>query len=99
VLIPITMDIDPAGQVTHRTFRVENESNTPVAVQGSMVTRKLDIDGKETLENADEDFVVYPPQIALGPKQNQSIQAAWTGKVKPAAVSTITSETTVPRSQ
>ena len=85
VLIPITMDFDPAGQGTHRTFRVENESDTPVAIQISMVTRKMDIDGKETLENADEDFAVYPPQIALGPKQNQSIRVAWTGKVKPAA--------------
>jgi P pilus assembly chaperone PapD len=50
VLIPITMDFDPAGQGTHRTFRVENDSDTPVAVQISMVTRKMDIDGKETLE-------------------------------------------------
>jgi len=85
VLIPITMDFDPAGKGTHRTFRVENESDTPVAIQISMVARKMDIDGKETLENADADFAVYPPQIALGPKQNQSIRVAWTGKAKPGA--------------
>jgi P pilus assembly chaperone PapD len=50
VLIPITMDFDPAGQGTPRTFRVQNESDTPVAVQGSMVTGKLDIHGNETHE-------------------------------------------------
>jgi P pilus assembly chaperone PapD len=39
------MAFDPAGQGTHRTFRVENDSDTPVAVQISMVSRKMDIDG------------------------------------------------------
>ena len=48
VLIPITMDFDPTGKGTHRTFRVENESETPMALQIPMATRKMDIDGKET---------------------------------------------------
>jgi len=51
VLIPITMDFDPAGQGTHRTFRVENESDAPVAIQGSMVARKMDIDGRGNPRN------------------------------------------------
>ncbi|MBI5387102.1 MAG: molecular chaperone [Verrucomicrobia bacterium] len=88
VLVPITMDFDPAGKGANRAFRVENDSDASVAVQISMLTRRVDLHGKETNAPAEQDFVVYPPQIALGPKQSQTIRVGYVGPAALAAEQT-----------
>ena len=83
VLSPSTMDFDPAGRGANRNFQLENPSDQPVAVQVSIVTRQMDVDGNETYSPADSDFTVYPPQTVLQPRQNQTIRVMWLGKTKP----------------
>ena len=45
---PITMDFAPDGRESRKTFRVENPGDSAIAIQISMVTREMDIDGKES---------------------------------------------------
>ncbi len=78
-LVPITMTLNPSGRGANGVFRVENESNEKVAVQISMAKRSMDQDGKETLTPATDDFVVFPPQIALDAKQSQVVRVRWVG--------------------
>src|SRR5438552_1884593 len=83
VLSPSTMDFEPVGRGANRNFQLENPSDQPVAVQVSIVTRQMDVDGNETYSPADSDFTVYPPQTVLQPRQNQTIRVMWLGKTKP----------------
>lgn len=80
VLIPISLDFTPTGRGATQTFRLENDSSNSVAVQVSIVTRVMDLDGNETNQPADDDFTVYPPQAVVGPKQSQAVRVAYLGK-------------------
>src|SRR3990167_5344215 len=61
-LIPISQDFKPSGKDAIQTFRLENETNEPVAVVVKIMTREVSVDGEET--NAEtKDFTVFPSQV------------------------------------
>jgi fimbrial chaperone protein len=82
-LVPFIAEFSPSGPAASQTFRLENETEKPIAVQVSMVHRQVDIDGKETLPEADDDFVVFPPQLVLLPRESRSVRVQWIGTPKP----------------
>jgi fimbrial chaperone protein len=82
-LLPIRMEFEPAGRGANQAFRLENDSSNSVPVQISMLTRQMDPDGKETNAPAEDDFLVYPPQVLLKPKQVQTVRVKWLGNPKP----------------
>ena len=82
-LVPIKMEFEPAGRGANQAFRLENDSSNTVPVQLSMLTRQMDLDGKETNAPAEEDFLVYPPQVLLKPNQVQTVRVKWLGTPKP----------------
>lgn len=82
-LVPITMDFEPSGQRASQSFRIENETDQTAAVQVSMLTREMDLHGKEVNSPADDDFIVYPTQILLKPKQTQVVRVKWVGNARP----------------
>ena len=73
----------PYGPDSKKTYRAENESAAPMAVQISLKRRQMALDGSETLSDAEEDFVVFPPQFLLGPGQVRSIRVQWLGDPQP----------------
>jgi fimbrial chaperone protein len=77
------MEFEPVGRGANQAFRLENDSSNAVPVQISMLTRQMDVDGKETNAPAEEDFLVYPPQVLLKPKQVQTVRVKWLGNPKP----------------
>ena len=82
-LVPIKMEFEPAGRGANQAFRLENDSSNTVPVQLSMLTRQMDLDGKETNAPAEDDFLVYPPQVLLKPNQVQTVRVKWLGTPKP----------------
>ena len=82
-LVPIRMEFEPAGRGASQSFRLENDSSNTVPVQLSMLTRQMDLDGKETNAPAEDDFLVYPPQVLLKPNQVQTVRVKWLGTPKP----------------
>lgn len=82
-LTPIKVDFHPAGQGASQVFKIENDSGEPIAVQVSMVSRHMDIDGRETYREADDQFIVYPPQMVIGPRQYQNVRVTWAGDPDP----------------
>ena len=82
-LVPIRMEFEPAGRGANQAFRLENDSSNSVPVQISMLTRQMDLDGMETNAPAEDDFLVYPPQVLLKPKQVQTVRVKWLGNPKP----------------
>ena len=82
-LVPIVMDFAPSGRDASQAFRVENDSEQRVAAQISMLKRDMELDGKEINADGDDDFVVHPSQILLGPKETQTVRVKWVGERKP----------------
>ncbi|MBI4183926.1 MAG: molecular chaperone [Proteobacteria bacterium] len=83
-LVPIVMEFEPAGRGATQSFGVINNTDKPVAVQITMVERRMDLDGKETYIAADDDFVVYPPQMVVMPDKVQVVRVSWVGEPNPA---------------
>jgi fimbrial chaperone protein len=61
--VPFTADFAPSGPGANQTFRVENNSEEPIAVEISVHRRAMNLDGSDALTPADDDFVVFPAQV------------------------------------
>jgi fimbrial chaperone protein len=79
---PLRMDFQPAGRGSIKTFRIENDSEKPIAVKITMLTREMDIRGNETNRDASHLFLVYPPQVLLQPGNYQTVRVQWKGPAK-----------------
>lgn len=81
-LVPISQDFAPSGRLASQTFRLENESDRQVAVTVKVMSRDMSIDGSET--NAEtKDFLVFPSQAVIGPRQTQVIRVQYRGTPAP----------------
>lgn len=82
-LTPVAAEFEPSGPRASQTFRVTNDSDEPTPVQITMVSREMDIDGVETFKDAEDEFVVFPPQIVLAPRESRTIRIQWVGDPAP----------------
>lgn len=77
------VEFDPAGAGATKSFEIENDSSDRAPIQISMFRRDADVDGRESLAEADADWVVYPPQFILGPKERRTVRVTWVGNAAP----------------
>ncbi len=80
---PIEMSFTPTGRESVRTFRLENDTYDPIAVEISVFGRSITIDGDDELVSADDEFVVVPEQVILGAGEVQWIRVQWIGNPAP----------------
>lgn len=78
-MVPFSANFTPSGSGASQTFRVDNDSDQPVAVQVSIQHREMDADGKEKLTDAEDEFAVFPAQLVLLAKQGQTVRVQWLG--------------------
>ena len=82
-LTPAVISITPGRDGSGAVVRVENNTDAPAAIQFSVLTREMDIEGRETTHPADEDFIVYPPQTIIEPRETQTVRIRWVGESIP----------------
>jgi fimbrial chaperone protein len=80
---PLQMVFTPSGSGATRSFRVDSTGDQPVAVEIKMAKRQVNLDGTETQPSAEDDFVVYPPQMLLKPGTSQTVRVTWLGDPNP----------------
>jgi fimbrial chaperone protein len=80
---PIVMEFTPAGEGASRAFYADNNGEESIAIQISMMTRSMDLDGAELNEDAAELFLVYPAQMVLSPGRRQAVRVQWLGPTEP----------------
>ncbi len=83
-LSPSSLTLEPSGSRSTGSFQVRSTGDEPVAVEIRVTERQMDLNGKETRPDAEDDFVVYPPQILLQPGQVQTVRVTWLGDPTPA---------------
>jgi fimbrial chaperone protein len=82
-LEPISKVFEPAGTAATQSYKIINDTSEQIAVELSMMKRKISLEGEETTEKADDDFLVYPSQIILPPQGVQSVRVTWLGNPNP----------------
>ena len=82
-LSPISQVFEPIGSNATKSYEVINDGDERIAVEVSVVERDMDIDGQEFYTSADEDFLIYPPQMILGPQEVQTVRVTWLGDPQP----------------
>jgi len=76
---PLQVTFAPIGQRATQSFLVTNTGQKSVAIQIRMVKRMMDLDGKENNTVADDDFIVYPPQMLVKAGERQTVRVTWVG--------------------
>ena len=82
-LQPISQVFAPMGRESTRSYEVVNDSDERIAVEVSVVERTMDIDGQESYTPADDDFLIYPPQMIVEPRAAQTVRVTWLGDPNP----------------
>ncbi|MBE9191686.1 molecular chaperone [Gloeocapsopsis crepidinum LEGE 06123] len=82
-LLPISRTFSPAGSGATQSYQVINDTQEKLAVEVSIVERQIDIAGQESHKQAEDDFLIYPPQILLNPGESQTVRVTWLGEPKP----------------
>ncbi len=75
---PLSLTLKPSGGGAKQSVTVSNESNEPIAVQFSVTTRQQ-VNNKEIRKPADNDFMIYPPQMIIPPRSTQKVRVEWLG--------------------
>ncbi|NJN49341.1 MAG: molecular chaperone [Alkalinema sp. RL_2_19] len=80
---PISRVFTPTGANATQSYEIKNTTKELLAIEVSTAKRSMDLQGKETLTSADEDFMIYPPQILLKPGESQTVRVTWLGDPQP----------------
>jgi fimbrial chaperone protein len=82
-LTPISREFAPTGRQATQSYQVRNPSNEVIAVEITVVHRLVDLAGQESHQDAEDDFLIYPPQMLLQPGQAQTVRVTWLGDPAP----------------
>ena len=83
VFSPIKLELSPSGAGTTGTFVVQNNTKAREAIEIFAAVRAMDVDGKETNPEADDKFLIYPPQMVLAPGEERNVRVTWVGDPTP----------------
>jgi fimbrial chaperone protein len=78
-LNPSVAEFSPSGSDIIRSFFIKSSASQPIAIELSVKKIEIAPDGTEKYVDADDDFLVYPPQIIVRPGQQQRVQVTWLG--------------------
>lgn len=76
---PISRSFSPSGRGAVQSFQLKNDSDDYVALRVKMFSRRVDIDGREIREPAEQLFSVYPQRVVLKPNSIQTLRVKWEG--------------------
>ncbi len=85
-LTPMSLSLSPAGPEATQNFLVENNTQETVLLDVSITSREMDETGKESnriTPEIESNFLLYPPQMTLKPKEKRSIRVTWMGPLPP----------------
>lgn len=81
-MTPISRVFAPAGSNATQTFELDNNETDRIALTVSVQTLARDELYNETNQDADDEFLIYPPQIILSPGKRQTVRVTWLGDPK-----------------
>jgi fimbrial chaperone protein len=64
-------------------FYLENDTEQPIAISASVISRTMDINGVEKNAKCDDELMAYPSQLIIPANEKRSIKVSWIGKSIP----------------
>lgn len=80
---PLSQVFTPTGSDATQSYEIVNDTDEPIAVEVSVVLSEMDLTGEEDFTPAEDDFLVYPPQMILAPDEMQTVRVTWLGNPTP----------------
>ena len=81
-LSPLRASLSVLGAGAEKEFTIKNTKRSAIAVIFSVDTRAEDLNGKESNKNADDSFMIYPPQTIIPPGATQRVRVRWIGNTQ-----------------
>jgi fimbrial chaperone protein len=76
---PMRIFLDLGAGQTSSVFTIRNIRETDLPVEMEVYRRLVSEDGEQELVPADDDFVIFPPQVLIGGLQNQAVRIQYVG--------------------
>ena len=79
---PMSVTFEPSGPGATQSFQVSNTTADAIAVEVSLATRSMDLNGKETQTQPPELeklFLIFPSQLVLKPGEKRAVRVSYVG--------------------
>lgn len=80
---PLSQVFTPTGSDSTQSYEIVNDTDEPIAIEVSAVSSEINLTGEESFTDAEDDFLVYPPQMILAPNEVQTVRVTWLGNPAP----------------
>ena len=77
---PMSTSIETKSGNNSTLFYLENDSDQPIAVSVSVMTREMDLKGVESNNKINQEMTVYPSQLIIPGNEKRSTKVSWVGK-------------------
>ena len=82
--VPMSASLSPSGAQSVMSFKVTNDTPQAIAVVIKVMTRSIDIEGKESNQPVGSEFIVFPTRVVVQPNSFQTIKVQYKGAAFPA---------------
>jgi len=76
---PMVFELEPIGNKSSTSLRIDNNKQIPLAMEVLAFRIILDEFGNESLEPAEDDFLIYPPQTLIEANETQMVKVKYVG--------------------
>ncbi len=77
---PMVFELEPVGSNSATSMRIENTKSVPMTLEFVVSKILLDEYGNETNLEADDDFLIFPPQALIKPGKTQIVKVKYVGE-------------------
>ncbi len=93
---PMRIFLQPERGQTSATITINNVREDPLPVEIEVFRRLVTPDGEQTFEPADDDFIVFPPQVQIAAGQSQAVRFQFAGTIGAESEAYVVQVTEVP---
>jgi fimbrial chaperone protein len=76
---PMRFDLRPSGPDAQTTMTIDNTRAYPITIEIAAFSVDIGPDEREVLAPADDDFLIFPPQMIIEPSAKQSVRVRYVG--------------------
>ncbi len=77
---PLIMEMAPSGPDAVENIDIKNPHDYRLILEFSAIERTVGANGVESELSADDDFLIFPPQIIVDPHKSQRVQVRYIGQ-------------------
>lgn len=77
---PMVAELQPSGSQSQKTIRILNTTSSPLTIETSAFSLKINEEGKEQLTASDNDFLIIPMTAIIPAGKSQSVIVRYIGE-------------------